>query len=51
MLIGMLIGMRAGKILAAVAERLVAVTCKRANVGRTLTLCIIPPQLGEAADV
>jgi hypothetical protein len=43
--------MRTGNILAAIAERFVAVASKPANVGRTLTLCVIPPQLREAAEV
>ena len=50
-IIGILIGLRAGNILAAIAWRFVAVASKRANVGRTLTLRVIPPQLREAADV
>jgi len=37
--------MRTGNILAAIAERFVAVGSEPANVGRTLTLCVIPPQL------
>jgi hypothetical protein len=47
----MLIGMRAGKILAAIAERLVAAASQRANGGRMLTLWVLPPQLREAGDV
>jgi hypothetical protein len=43
--------MRTGNILAAIAERFVAVASKPANVGRTLTLCVILPQLREAAEV
>jgi hypothetical protein len=42
---GLIIGMRTGNILAAIAERFVAVGSEPANVGRTLTLCVIPPQL------
>jgi hypothetical protein len=43
--------MRTGNILAAIAERFVAVACKPANVGRTLALSVIPPQLPEAVIV
>ena len=47
----LIIGMRTGNILAATAERFVAVTSLPATVGRTLRLCFIPSQLRDAANV
>jgi hypothetical protein len=47
----LIIGMRTGNILAAIAERFVAVTTKPASVGPTLRRRVVPSPVREAVNV